>query len=196
VQFPWDRIGTQDQNSSCWVRVSHPWAGSGFGAIHTPRIGQEVLVDFIGGDPDRPIVTHRLYNADNMPPWSLPANATQSGIFTRSTKGGQGGAGLKDGPGMANALRFEDKRGEEQLWLHAENDQLTEVEHDEDKWVGNDRRKTIDRDETSQIRRDRTETVDRNEKITVHGWRTEEVDGDETITIHSNRKERVDHDER
>lgn len=196
VQFHWDRIGGKDQDSSCWVRVSHPWAGSGFGAIHTPRIGQEVLVDFIGGDPDRPIVTHRLYNADNMPPWALPANATQSGIFTRSTKGGQAGAGVKDGPGTANALRFEDKRGEEQLWLHAEKDQLTEVEHDEDKWVGNDRRKTIDRDETSRIRRDRTETVDRNEKIDIHGWRTEVVDGNETITVHSHRKERVDRSER
>ena len=99
------------------------------------------------------------------------------------------------GPGDANALRFEDKKGEEQLWLHAQKDQLTEVEHDEDKWVGNDRRKVIDRDEFNTIHRDRTEIVDRNEKINVHGWRTEEVDLDETITIHQNRKERVDHNE-
>jgi type VI secretion system secreted protein VgrG len=195
VQFPWDRIGTKDENSTCWIRVSNPWAGSNFGAIHIPRIGQEVLVDFINGDPDRPIITHRLYNENNLPPWDLPANKTQSGILTRSSKGGDPGAGMKDGIGSANALRFEDKKGQEQLWLHAEKDQLTEVENDEDKWVGNDRRKTVDRDETNVIHRDRTETVDRNEKITVHGWRTEEVDGDETITIHSNRKERVDHNE-
>jgi type VI secretion system secreted protein VgrG len=196
VQFHWDRLGGNDENSSCWVRVSHPWAGSNFGAIHIPRIGQEVLIDFINGDPDRPIVTHRLYNEDNLPPWDLPANKTQSGILTRSTKGGDPGAGLKDGAGTANAIRFEDKKGEEQLWLHAEKDQLTEVEHDEDKWVGNDRRKTIDRDEFNTIHRDRTEVVDRNEKINVHGWRTEEVDLDETITIHKNRKERVDLDEK
>jgi type VI secretion system secreted protein VgrG len=195
VQFPWDRIGKKDENSTCWIRVSNPWAGSNFGAIHIPRIGQEVLVDFINGDPDRPIITHRLYNEDNMPPWGLPDNKTQSGILTRSSKGGAPGDGMKNGVGSANALRFEDMKGKEQLWLHAEKDQLTEVENDEDKWVGNDRRKTIDRDETNVIHRDRTETVDRNEKINVHGWRTEEVDLDETITIHKNRKERVDNNE-
>ena len=105
------------------------------------------------------------------------------------------GPGLHNSPGTANAIRFGDKAGQEQLWLHAQKDQLTEVENDEDKWVGQDRRKTIDRDEFNTIHRDRTEIVDRNEKINVHGWRTEEVDLDETITIHQNRKERVDHNE-
>ncbi|KQO27208.1 type VI secretion system Vgr family protein [Acidovorax sp. Leaf78] len=195
VQFHWDRIGAMDENSSCWMRFSSSWAGSNFGAIAIPRIRMEVLVDHIDANPDRPIIVGVVYNADNMPPWSLPANQTQSGIKTRSSKGGAAGAGMKNGPGDANALRFEDKAGQEQLWLHAQKDQLTEVENDEEKWVGRDREKTIDRDETNTIHRDRTETVDRNEKITVHGWRTEEVDGDETITIHSNRKERVDHNE-
>jgi type VI secretion system secreted protein VgrG len=152
--------------------------------MQVPRINQEVVVDFLEGDPDQPLITGRVYNAEQMPPWELPANATQSGLLTRSSKTGV--------YSNANALRFEDKKGEEQLWLHAEKDQLTEVEHDEDKWVGNDRRKTIDRDETNHIKRDRTETVDRNEKINVHGWRTEEVDLDETITIHKNRTETVD----
>jgi type VI secretion system secreted protein VgrG len=187
VNFYWDRRGQRNEKSSCWVRVSHPWAGKSFGGIHIPRIGQEVVVDFLEGDPDQPLITGRVYNAEQMPPWELPANATQSGILTRSSKGGA--------YENANALRFEDKKGEEQLWLHAEKDQLTEVEHDEDKWVGNDRRKTIDRDETNHVKRDRTETVDRDETITVHGKRTETVDGNETITIHSNRKERVDHNE-
>ncbi|MDA8522635.1 type VI secretion system Vgr family protein [Acidovorax sp. NCPPB 4044] len=196
VQFHWDRLGAMDENSSCWVRVSTHWAGPGFGAIAIPRIGHEVVIDFLNGDPDYPIVTGSVYNAANMPPWALPGNATQSGIKTRSSKGGAAGDGMKSGAGDANAIRFEDKKGAEQLWLHAQKDQLTEVENDEDKWVGQDRRKTIDRDETSAIHRDRTETVDRNEKITVHGWRTEEVDGDETITIHSHRTERVDHDEK
>ncbi len=192
VQFPWDRYGANNENSSCWMRVSHPWAGSNYGAIHIPRIGQEVIVDHIDGDPDYPLITGRVYNADQMPPWGLPANKTQSGILTRSSKGGAAGAGKKAEPGDANAIRFEDKKNEEQLWLHAQKDQLTEVENDETKWVGRDRRKTIDRDELNHIQRDRTETVDRNETITVHGQRDEEVDKNETITIHQNRTERVD----
>lgn len=183
VQFHWDRAGANDEKSSAWIRVATPWAGSNFGMTSIPRIGCEVLVQFLDGNPNRPIITGMVPNADTMPPWSLPANKTQSGILTRSTPGG-----VYDN---ANALRFEDKKGEEQLWLHAEKDQLTEVEHDEDKWVGNDRRKTIDRDETSHIKRDRTETVDRDETITVHNNRTERVDHDEKISIGDNRTEDV-----
>ena len=195
VQFHWDRYGSFDENSSCWIRVSQTWAGSNYGSMHIPRIGQEVIVDFLNGDPDYPIITGRVYNAMQMPPWELPANKTQSGIKTRSSKDGTPGAGMKSGAGDANAIRFEDRKGAEQLWLHAQKDQLTEVENDEEKWVGQDRRKTVDRDEFNTIHRDRTEVVDRNEKIDVHGWRTEVVDGDETITIHSNRKEVVDGNE-
>ena len=195
VQFHWDRYGKMDENSSCWIRVSSPWAGSNYGGIHIPRIGQEVIVDFLNGDPDYPMITGRVYNAMQMPPWDLPANKTQSGFLTRSTKGGTPGHGLHNSPGTANAIRFEDMAGKEQLWLHAQKDQLTEVENDEDKWVGQDRRKTIDRDEFNTIHRDRTEIVDRNEKINVHGWRTEEVDLDETLTVHQNRHRRVDLDE-
>ena len=196
VQFHWDRYGQMNENSSCWIRVSSPWAGSNYGGIHIPRIGQEVVVDFLNGDPDYPLITGRVYNAMQMPPWDLPANKTQSGFLTRSSKGGTPGHGLHNSPGTANAIRFEDKAGEEQLWLHAQKDQLTEVENDEDKWVGQDRRKTIDRDEFNTIHRDRTEIVDRNEKINVHGWRTEEVDLDETLTVHQNRTRRVDLDEK
>ncbi len=152
--------------------------------MHVPRIGQEVIVGFLEGDPDRPIITGRVYNAEQMPPWDLPANATQSGILTRSSKGG--------GYGNANAIRFEDKAGGEQLWIHAEKNQDIEVENDETHWVGHDRTKTIDHDETSHIKHDRTETVDNNETITVHGMRTETVDKNETITIHQNRTETVD----
>ena len=187
VQFHWDRAGANDEKSSAWIRVATPWAGANFGMTTIPRIGTEVIVQFLAGSTDRPVITGMLPNAATMPPWTLPANKTQSGILTRSTPGG--------GYDNANALRFEDKKGEEQLWLHAEKDQLTEVEHDEDKWVGNDRRKTIDRDETNHIKRDRTETVDRDETITVHHDRFETVDNDETITIHNNRAERVDHNE-
>lgn len=195
VQFPWDRYGQMDENSSCWIRVSQTWAGANYGSMHIPRIGQEVIVDFLNGDPDYPIIIGRVYNAMQMPPWDLPSQKTMSGIKTRSSQGGTPGDGMKDSPGTANALRFEDKAGEEQLWLHAQKDQLTEVEHDEEKWVGNDRRKTIDRDEFNTIHRDRTEVVDRNEKINVHGWRTEVVDLDETLTVHKSRKKTIDQNE-
>jgi type VI secretion system secreted protein VgrG len=184
VQFHWDRLGKKNEKSSCWVRVSHPWAGKNFGGIHIPRIGQEVVVDFLEGDPDQPLITGRVYNAEQMPPWDLPANATQSGILTRSSKGGSAA--------NANALRFEDKKGSEQLWLHAEKNQDIEVEHDETHWVGHDRTKTIDHDEIVHVKHDRTETVDNDETITVHGMRTETVDKNETITVHMNRKENVD----
>ncbi len=184
LSFHWNRYCTKDENSSCWVRVSSPWAGTHFGGIQIPRIGQEVIVDFEHGDPDRPIVTGRVYNADNMPPWDLPANATQSGLLTRSSEGAT--------DANANALRFEDKKGAEQLWLHAERNQDIEVENDETHWVGHDRSKTIDHDETVHVKHDRTETVDHDETITVHNDRTETVDGNETITIHKNRTETVD----
>jgi uncharacterized protein involved in type VI secretion and phage assembly len=112
VQFHWDRYGKKDQNSSCWIRVSHPWAGQNWGMIAIPRIGQEVIVEFLEGDPDRPIITGRVYNADQMPPYALPANMTQTGIKTRSTKGG--------GVANFNEIRFEDKKGAEQVYIHAE----------------------------------------------------------------------------
>jgi type VI secretion system secreted protein VgrG len=188
VHFHWDRYGKKDGTDSCWVRVASVWAGKNFGFVHVPRIGQEVIVDFLNGDPNEPMITGRVYNAEQMPPWELPGNATQSGMLSRSSKGGV--------YSNANAIRFEDKKGEEQLWFRAEKDQLTEVEHDEDKWVGNDRRKTIDGNETTVVHKNRTETVDQNETITVHQNRTEVVDLDETITIHKNRKERVDLDEK
>ena len=191
VQFHWDRIGTMDQKSSCWMRFSSSWAGSNFGAIAIPRIGMEVLVDHIDANPDRPVIVGVVYNASNMPPWALPANATQTGIKTRSSKGGAPGEGLKDGAGDTNVIRFEDKAGAEQLWLHAQKDQLTEVENDEDKWVGHDRRKNVDHDETNVIGNDRTETVMHDEDITVHNNRTERVDHDEKISIGDNRREDV-----
>jgi type VI secretion system secreted protein VgrG len=187
VHFHWDRAGNADETSSCWVRVAQVWAGKNWGGVMIPRMGQEVIVDFLEGDPDQPIVTGSVYNNDQMPPWDLPANMTQSGVLSRSTKGGA--------VANANAIRMEDKKGSEQLWIHAEKNQDIEVEHDETHWVGNDRTKTIDHDETTHVKHDRTETVDNNETITIHGQRTETVDKDETITIHQNRTETVDQNE-
>ena len=183
VQFHWDRLGRKDEKSSCWVRVSHPWAGKNFGMIHIPRIGQEVVVSFLEGDPDQPLITGRVYNAEQMPPWELPANATQSGILTRSSKGGA--------YGNANAIRFEDKKGHEQLWIHAEKNQDIEVENDETHWVGHDRTKTIDHDETVHVKHDRTETVDNNERITIGVNRTEAVGNNEVISIGNDQTETI-----
>ncbi|WP_244107408.1 type VI secretion system tip protein VgrG [Burkholderia sp. BCC0419] len=184
VQFHWDRLGKRDQGSSCWVRVGQPWAGRGFGMIQIPRIGDEVVVIFLDGNPDRPLIISSVYNSANLPPWGLPANATQSGILTRSTKTGN--------VNTANAIRFEDKKGSEEVWLHAEKDQRLEVEHDESHWVGNDRKKNIDHDETVHVGHDRTETVDNNETITIGVDRTERVGSNETLTVGGNRNETIE----
>ncbi|SAK83639.1 Rhs element Vgr protein [Caballeronia glebae] len=183
VQFFWDRQGKRDENSSCWIRVSQPWAGKGWGAIAIPRMGQEVIVDFLEGDPDRPIITGRVYNAEQMPPYDLPANMTQSGIKSRSSKGGSGA--------NCNELRFEDKKGAEQVLIHAEKNQDIEVENDETHWVGHDRKKNIDHDETTVVKHDRTETVGNDEKIDILMNRTETVGVNESITIGANRSKTV-----
>ena len=183
VQFPWDRYGKKNENSSCWMRVSHPWAGKNWGMIAIPRIGQEVIVDFLEGDPDEPIITGRVYNAEQMPPYALPANMTQTGTKTRSTKGGD--------PSNFNEIRFEDKKGSEQLLIHAEKNQDIEVEHDETHWVGHDRKKTIDHDETSAIKHDRSESVGNNESISIGVNRSETVGSNESISIGKNRTESV-----
>ena len=151
IQFHWDREGQFNDQSSCWVRLAMPWAGSSFGFISIPRIGQEVLVDFLEGDPDLPIVVGSIYNELNYPPWALPANKTQTGILTRSTKGGTSA--------NANALRFEDKKNHEEVWLHAERNQRVEVEVDETHSVGHDRTTTIGHDETKTIKHKQNVTV-------------------------------------
>jgi type VI secretion system secreted protein VgrG len=209
VKFHWDRrdeatengdgsAGTQpkpkdkdkngnDPNSSCWVRVAQMWAGANFGAINIPRIGDEVIVDFLEGDPDRPIITGRVYNADNMPPYALPGNKTQTGIKSRSTKGGN--------PDNFNELRFEDLKGDEEVYLQAEKDLNILVKNDETRDVGHDRVKNVKNDETSTITGNRSEDVGKDEKIAIHGNRSETVDKDETITITGARSESVGKDE-
>ncbi|KMV32853.1 type VI secretion system Vgr family protein [Franconibacter pulveris 601] len=144
VKFHWDRLAKGDDTSSCWVRVSSAWAGQGYGGVQIPRVGDEVVVDFINGDPDRPIITGRVYNEASMPPWALPAAATQMGFYSRSKDG------HKDN---ANILRFEDRAGHEQIWIHAEKNMDTEVEHCETHDVGVDRKKSIGRDENITIKR-------------------------------------------
>ncbi|MGK7614750.1 type VI secretion system Vgr family protein [Salmonella enterica] len=158
VQFGWDRYGKMDENSSCWIRVSYPWAGKGFGMIQIPRIGQEVLVDFKNGDPDLPIIVGRTYNQDTMPPWGLPGMATQSGIFSHSLYGG---------PTNGNMLRFDDKTGAEEVKFHAEKDLNTTVKNNETHTVMVDRTKTIIKNETNSIGEDRNTTVTKNDGLSV-----------------------------
>jgi type VI secretion system secreted protein VgrG len=187
LQFHWDRDGQSDENASCWVRVGQIWGGTNWGGIHIPRIGQEVIVEFLEGDPDRPIVTGRVYNADNMPPYALPANQTQSGIKSRTTPNGTAE--------NFNELRFEDKKDAEQVYLQAEKDFDTYVKNDETHLVDHDRKKDIKNDETTTVGGFRTETVEKDEKITINGQRIEKVEKDETITINGARTEKVAKDE-
>ncbi|EJP6911017.1 type VI secretion system tip protein VgrG [Salmonella enterica] len=158
VQFGWDRYGKMDENSSCWIRVSYPWVGKGFGMIQIPRIGQEVLVDFKNGDPDLPIIVGRTYNQDTMPPWGLPGMASQSGIFSHSLYGG---------PTNGNMLRFDDKTGAEEVKFHAEKDLNTTVKNNETHTVMVDRTKTIIKNETNSIGEDRNTTVTKNDGLSV-----------------------------
>ena len=194
VQFYWDRVGKKNENSSCWIRVATPWAGEKWGMIHIPRIGHEVVVDFLGGDPDYPLITGSVYNANLMPPYGLPANMTASGIKSRSTKGGS----ATD----FNEIRMEDKKGQEQLYVHAQrnldtvveadesrmvgNDRATRINHDDDRFVGNDDRHVIKGNQTVQIDKDhntkvkgkQNNTVDKDQSNVVHGARTQQVDGE------------------
>jgi type VI secretion system secreted protein VgrG len=148
VQFHWDREGKKNENSSCWIRVSHPWAGQGWGAISIPRIGQEVIVDFLEGDPDQPIIVGRVYNAEQMPPFGMPGGAVISGIKSNSTKGGGGN----------NEISMNDTKGTELINIHAQYDQQKKVEHDERVTIGNDRTEIVGHDEKITIgnRSDRT----------------------------------------
>ena len=183
VQFHWDRLGQQNENSSAWVRVASAWAGSNFGMVSIPRIGQEVIVQFLEGNPDRPIITGSVYNEDNLPPWDLPANATQSGILSRSTIGAT--------PENANAIRFEDKKGSEEVWIQAEKDQNINVKNNESHTIGVDRTKSVGSNETVNIGVDRTETVGSNETINIGSNRTETIGSNESITVGADRTKTI-----
>jgi len=175
VQFHWDRYGERNELSSCWMRVAYPIAGKGWGMTAVPRIGHEVVVSFEEGDPDRPLVIGSVYNGANPVPWALPANATQSGVLTRSSKGG--------GTANANAIRFEDKKGSEQLWIHAERNQDIEVENDETHTVGHDRTRQVGNDEAVSIGRDQSENIGRNRTVTVGVNHTETIGSAMSISV-------------
>jgi type VI secretion system secreted protein VgrG len=169
VQFHWDREGRSDENSSCWLRVASRWAGKSWGDVHIPRIGQEVVVDFLEGDPDRPIVTGSVYNADYPPPYDLPSEKTRSGVKSRSSKEGASGD--------FNEIRLEDKKGSEEIRVHAEKNLTTVVENDERRKVYGSRHTTVG-DSDSPAADD-----DFIEKTEVHGGRGRIVDGDESVIV-------------
>lgn len=170
VHFHWDRHDQSNENSSCWIRVSQAWAGKNWGSMQIPRIGQEVIVSFLEGDPDRPIITGRVYNAEQAVPYDLPGNATQSGMKSRSSKGGS--------PANFNEIRMEDKKGAEQLYVHAERNMDSVVEQNQTLSVGISRVKTVGMVETVTIGQDRLRSVRHRDILLVGGNKRDSVAGD------------------
>ncbi len=169
VQFHWDQQGTGNDYSSCWIRVNQPWAGTAHGGIFLPRVGQEVLVQFLEGDPDRPVIVGRVYNGENLPPYALPANKSISTIKTASTPGGDG----------SNELRFEDAAGAEEIYLHGQLDMNTVIERDRSQHFG--------RDTSDHVGRNRDRTVVQHESIRVGGNREAAVAGQEALQVGGNQ---------
>lgn len=168
IQFHWDRYGKMDHMSSCWVHVNQPWAGDGFGAINLPRVGQEVIVSFLGGSPDEPIVLGRMFTNLLRPPFALPANKTQNGFRSNSVPA----------TGGFNELMFEDKAGKELVNIQAEKDMKTLVKHDDDKVVGRHR--------SAQIKGNDSEQVTGNQRASVLGQVMESVGGDKLAGVLGN----------
>ncbi len=175
VQFHWDREGKNDSDSSCWIRVGTSWAGKQWGAIHIPRIGQEVIVDFLEGDPDRPLVTGSVYNADMMPPYKLPDNKTVSTLKSRSTKGGSAST--------YNEIRMEDKKDKEQLFIHAQKNMDVRVKEEYREWVGKNRHIIV--------KENRKETVEKGASVHVKGDVKEKIDGNFSLTVGGNSDEKI-----
>ena len=173
VHFHWDRVGPEDASASCWVRVAQTWAGPGWGTMFIPRIGMEVVVEFLEGNPDRPLVTGCVYNGTNPPPYTLPDDRTKSTIKSNSSLGGGG----------FNEFRFEDSAGNEEIYLHAQKDLNETVLHDHTTDVGNDQTDTVGNDQTITVQRDQTITVNRNVTETIQGAETRTVTGDVTETF-------------
>jgi type VI secretion system secreted protein VgrG len=195
VQFHWDRDGKSDETSSCWVRVQQGWAGKSWGMAFIPRIGMEVVVSFLEGDPDQPLVTGCVYNGDNMPPYTLPADQTKSSIKSNTSKGGAG----------FNEMRFEDKKDSEEIFIQAEKDfnrvvknndtlkvgfekkdkgdQTIQIKNDRTLEVGHDLSTTVTNDETHKVQNNQTLNVTKDRKLDVGGNETIAVTGDQKVTV-------------
>jgi len=198
VHFHWDRYDSRDEKSSCWIRVAQSWAGKLWGAMQIPRIGQEVVVEFLEGDPDRPIITGSVYNGEQMPPYALPGEMTKSTLKSNSTKGGSG----------FNEIRFEDKAGQEQVFLHAQRNQDIRVKNDCMETIENNRNMTVDKNQMEQVKGNKNlsvggsqfeliggdlqQMVKANEDLIVKKKKTEEIGGDYDLRIKGDRNEKVD----
>ncbi len=181
VQFHWDRYGKADENSSCWIRVAQVWAGKKWGAIYIPRIGQEVIIEFLEGDPDQPIITGRVYNAQAMPPYDLPSEKTKSTLKSNSSKGGGG----------FNEIRFEDKKGDEQIFIHAEKNLDVRIKNDRFETVVNNRHLHVEKDKFEHVVNNRSEKVEADHKeeigkdrhLMVTGKEAKEVGQSLSLTV-------------
>ncbi len=181
VQFHWDRQGRFDENSSCWIRVSQGMAGGQYGMMFLPRVGQEVIVDFLEGDPDQPIITGRVYNKDHMPPYALPDERTRSCIKTRSSPGGGGG----------NEIRFEDRKDQEQFLLFAQRDLHVRVKNDRVENVEHDRHLTVDENKFELVKKSKSAEVRLDFSEKIGGTKSLEVVGDVGEAFKSNHSESV-----
>lgn len=185
VHFLWDRYDNRDDNSSCWVRVSHPWAGQKWGMSAIPRIGHEVIVEFLNGDPDQPVIIGRTYHSNNLPPGDLPATKTQMTIRSKTHKG----------EGF-NELRFEDQKAQEEIYMHAQKDHRTEIlndqfhtiGHNRTKSVGVDQQEEIGQDKRTNVGRDHFETIGNNSVIRVVKDQEIQVDNNRTLIVNSSKK--------
>ena len=188
LQFPWDRLGNFDEHSSCWVRVVQGWAGAQYGNMMIPRIGHEVLVKYLNGDPDQPIVVGRTYHSTTEPPYELPKYKTRMTIKSKTHKGNG-----------FNELRFEDEMGREEVFIHAEKDLNHIVKHDETTQVGHDRTEQVGRNETIHIGNDRMETVGQDEDLTINRDqirsigrnRITKIEKDDILNVNNNRRVNV-----
>jgi len=184
VQFHWDREGKGDENSSCWIRVAQPWAGVSWGAMFLPRVGHEVVVSFLEGDPDRPLIVGSVYHGTNVPPYGLPAEKTKSTLKSNSSTGGEG----------FNELRFDDKKDAEEIFLHGqkdwniviENDKTEQIGNDRKLDIGNDRLKKVGHDEGFEIENNQTGKIGGNKKIDVAKSHLEKIGKDQLISVDKN----------
>jgi len=184
LQFHWDRDGKEDENSSCWVRVAQGWAGKGWGAVFIPRIGMEVIVSFLEGDPDRPLVTGCVYNSDAMPPYALPAEQTKSTVKSNSSKGGGG----------FNEIRFEDKKDSEEIYVQAEKDFNRVVKNNDTLKVGFEKKDKGD--QTISIKNDQSLDVGHDRKVHVTNDQTSTIDHDQTLKVGNNQTVSVTGDQK
>lgn len=180
VKFHWDRINPADDAASCWIRVSQPWAGAGFGALFLPRIGQEVMIHFLEGDPDRPVILGRIHNDKQHVPYALPVRQTVSTTKTRSV-GGEG----------YNELRFEDQAGKEEIYLHGQRDWNIVIERIKDEKIGIDKRLQVGDNRTDWIGRHRVEQIGETERLQVGMNRTQQIGLTEQRQVKQSRKQQI-----